>query len=323
MLRSLSLFLLAGLAHGAIFPDAIGAFKKESPKTIGVPDQPLYDEYGFEATEQAEYRSPEKHFTATAWRMRDSTGAMALFESRRPPGATPGNMTKLSVQTSDGVIFAYGNYVFQFTGSLPAQADLEQLYAGLAKLEQSSLPALITFLPPDGLVPNSERYVVGPVSLARFEPRIAPSVAAFHLGSEAQIGKYRSPGGVLTLAIFEYPTPSMARERYQEFERIPGAVAKRVGALVAVTIAPPDPDAAERLLAQVKYPTNITWNEKVPENPARGLYKLILDIIFLTAVVVGLCVVGGIGFAAVRIGARKWSRKGDTGATITLGIGSK
>ena len=45
---------------------------------------------------------------------------MALFESRRPPGATVASFAPLSVRTSDGVIFAYGNYVLQFTGSYMA-----------------------------------------------------------------------------------------------------------------------------------------------------------------------------------------------------------
>src|SRR5262249_52849525 len=156
------------------------------------------------------------------------------------------------VQTSDGVIFAYGNYVFQFTGGIPMTSDLEAFYAQLPRLEQSTLPALMTFLPPTGLVPNSERYVVGPVSLERFEPRIAPSVAAFHLGAEAQLAKYQTAKGLLSLAIFNYPTPGMARDRYPEFAMVPGAVAKRLGPLVAVTVAPPDADAAERILAQVK-----------------------------------------------------------------------
>src|SRR5712692_8844016 len=258
-MRSAGLLLLCGLAHGAIFPDDIGAFKKGPPRAISVPDQALYREYGLDTLEQAEYTSPDKRFTATTWRLRDSTGALALFEARRPPGATPSNLAKLSVRTSDGFIFAYGNYVFQFTGTaFPESADLEQLYARLPRLEESPLPALMGFLPPDDLVPNSERYVVGPVSLERFEPRIPPSVAGFHLGSEAQIGKYKTKNGLLTLAIFDYPTPGLARERAEEFQKIPDALVKRTGSLVAVTVAPPDTDAAERVLAEVKYEANVT-----------------------------------------------------------------
>src|SRR5713101_3914502 len=133
-----SVLLLCGLAQGAIFPDDISAFKKGPPLAISVPDRALYEEYGLEAMEQAEYTSPENHFTATAWRFRDSTGALALFEARRPPGAVPSNLAKLSVRTSDGFIFAYGNYVFQFTGTaFPEAPDLERLYATLPRLEQS------------------------------------------------------------------------------------------------------------------------------------------------------------------------------------------
>ena len=66
----------------------------------------------------------------------------------------------------------------------------------------------------------------------------------------------------------------MARDRYQNFQNIPGAIAKRAGSLVAVTIQPPDADAAERILSQVKQETNITWNEKVPVNEVKGAARL-------------------------------------------------
>src|SRR6202030_2442912 len=119
---------------------------------------------------------------------------------------SPAPILKLAVTTSDGRIFAFGNYVFQFTGAVPPASDLEAIYAQLPRLEQSPLPSLIGYLPQAGLIPNSERYVLGPVSLDRFEPRIPPSVAAFHLGTEGQIAKYKSPKGPLSLAIFYYPT---------------------------------------------------------------------------------------------------------------------
>ncbi len=324
-LAAAALFLLAGAAvqAAAIFPDEIGPFKKHAPRTVSVQDQPLYDEYGLEATEAAEYSSPDKHFTATTWRMRDSTGALALFEARRPSGATPASVTQLSVRTSDGEIFVYGNYLFQFTGSLPDPADLEPMYNRLPRLERSPLPALMAFLPQDGLIPNSERYVVGPVSLERFAPGIAPSVAAFHMGAEAQIAKYNTDKGLLTLAIFAYPAPSMAREQYKEFAKIPGAVAKRVVSLVAVTLNPPDPDAAERVLAQVKYTTSMTWNEGVPENPVKSMAKLLVDIFIFTGILIAMALVAGIGFGGVRILTRKLNHGQDPNAMITLHLGSK
>jgi len=317
------LFAGCGAASAAIFPDQIGVFKKGSPKTISVPDQALLDEFGLTAAEQAEYTAPEKHFTATAWRFRDSTGAMAMFEFRRPPGAVPGSITKLSVQTSDGVIFEYGNYVFQLTGNVPPGEQFTQMYATLPKLDQSPLPALMTDLPRDGLVPNSERYVVGPVSLDRFEPGIPPSIAAFHLGSEAVVGKYQTAKGLLTLAIFNYPTPNIARDRYQNFQNISGAMAKRVGPLVAITIQPPDADAAERILSQIKYETNITWNEKVPTNEVKQTARFILDVFAFSGMLILICLLAGLGYAGVRFANRKMNRGDDPDAMITLHLGNK
>ena len=323
MLRSLiaALLFTASLASAAIFPDQIGAYQKSAPKTIGIPDQPLFEEYGLEATEQADYTAPDKkRFTATAWRTHDSTGAMALFESRRPPGATVANFTPLSVHTSDGIIFAYGNYVLQFTGGQPPPDDLTAFYGQLPRLERSPLPALVGYLPADGLVPNSERYLLGPVSLQRFEPAIAPSVAAFHLGAEGHLGKYKTPNGLLTFTIFNYPTPGMARDQAEAFRKIPGAMVKRTGPLVAVTVAPPDPDAAERLLGKVNYQANVIENQKVPVNEVKGFASALLSIFVLAGIVLCMCVVAGLGFGGFRILARKYWQKEDPYAMIVLNL---
>ena len=258
--------------------------------------------------EQAEYAAGKQHFTATGWRFHDSTGAMAMFESLRPPGAKPATVTPLSVTTSDGVIFAYGNYVFQLTGALPPAATFTELYARVPKLDQSPLPPLLADLPPEGLVPNSERYILGPVSLDRFDPKVAPSVAAFHLGSEGVSGKYKTDKGILTLAIFNFPTPNLARDRFQEFQKIPGAVAKRIGPLVAVTVDPPDTDTAERVLSRVKYEANITSNQHVPVNDTVDKVKFILNVFVFAGLLILLCLVAGLAYAAFRIISRKMNR---------------
>ncbi len=159
------LFLVSGIASAAVFPDKIGTFEKGTPASIGIPDRGLLDEFGLEATEQAEYKDGPQHFTATAWRFRDSTGALAFFESHRPSGATAAPLSKLVVSTSDGEVLAYGNYVFQFTGAVPESADLQPVYAQLPKFEASALPALMTFLPTAG--PHSQFGTV------RTRPRLA------------------------------------------------------------------------------------------------------------------------------------------------------
>jgi len=317
-----TLLLLTGAAQAAIFPDHLGTYQKSAPKTIGIPDQELYDEYGLEATESADYTSPDKkHISATAWRLHDSTGALALFDSRRPPGATPSDFAQLAVHTSDGIIFVYGNYVFQFTGGMLDQSSLNELYSQLARVENAPLPALSTFLPPDGLVANSERYILGPVSLQRVELGIPPSVAGFRMGAEAQFGQYQTPKGLLKLIIFDYPTPSMAREQAAEFQKIPGAVIKRTGPLIVATLNPPDPDAAERILGKINYQANVTLNEPTPQSQAKGLARMILNIFVLAGIVLAMCILGGVGFAGYRIMSRKMWRKEEMAEMIVLGLG--
>jgi len=316
-----ALLLLAATGQAAIFPDQIGPFQKSAPKTIGIPDQPLYEEYGLEETEAAEFTAPDKkHFSAVGWRLHDSTGALALFDLHRPAGAVAADFAALAVRTSDGVIFAFGNYVFQFTGDYPDPASLTRFYAQLPKLENSPLPAVSTFLPNDGLVANSERYILGPVSLQRVEPAIPPSVAGFHMGAEAQFGQYHTPKGLMDLIIFNYPTPSMAREQAAQFQKISGAIVKRTGPLVVATINPPDADAAERILGKINYQADVTVNETTPQSEVKGFARMILNIFVLAGVVLALCVVGGVGFAGYRIMSRRMWQKEETPAMIILDL---
>jgi len=320
--------VFAALPLGAaILPDQIGDLARGEIKSVAVQDASLYQEFGFISAEQAEYtapdKSPAKRFTATAWRLRDSTGALALFEARRPENATPAKLSALSAKTPDGAIFAYGNYVFLVSGRVPEQKDLELLFSQLPQIDNAPLPALANNLPQEGLIPNSERYVLGPASLARFEPRIGPSLAAFHLGAEAQLGRYRTPKGDLSLAIFSYPSPNIAREREQEFGKLPGTIAKRSGPLVGVIVQPPDPDAAERVLAGVRYEANLTLNEKVPVNQGLLGYKLFLNIFVLTGVLVALGIIVGIGFGGFRILRRKLGKPGNEDPFQLLRIGDK
>jgi hypothetical protein len=328
MLRKLVLAIAALPLGAAILPNQIGEFAKGETKTLAAQDPSLYQEFGFVAGEQAQYtaareKAPRKRFTMSAWRLRDSTGALALFEAQRPALATPAKLAALFAKTPDGAVFAYGNYVFQTTGEVPEQKDLELLFAQLPQLDRAPLPALIGNLPQDGLIPNSERYILGPASLARFEPRIAPSLAAFHLGAEAQSGRYRTPKGDLTLAVFSYPTPNIARERQEEFLKVPGTMAKRSGPLVGVVVQPPDPDAAERVLSGVRYDANLTLNEKVPVNQARAIATLFLNIFTLSGVLIALSIIVGVGFGGFRILLRKLGKTGDNEPFLSLRIGDK
>ncbi|HEY7335829.1 MAG TPA: hypothetical protein VH639_13160 [Bryobacteraceae bacterium] len=272
-------------------------------------DGALYQEYGFQEAEKADFGAQNGHFQATAWRFNDSTGAMAFLQS---------------IQSSDGSVFSHGNYVFQFLGGQPAKDDLDAFYLDLPLFETSALPVLPTYLPRQDLIRNSERYILGPISLERYFPQVSPSMAAFHLGTEAQVGKYMTPKGVMAMGIFNYPTPAIAMDRYKDFQTIQGAVVKRAGPMVALTVQPPDPDAAERVLAQVVYNVNLTWNETIGGPTVKDSAKMVLTIVGLAGIILLMCLIAGVGFGTFRVVLRKLGWQGpENDRMIVLHLGDK
>lgn len=312
--------MLAVSLGAAILPDRLAGAMKSNPETVQPPDPALFEEYGFEGGE----RAPFGPTTLTVWRFRDSTGAMAAYQFARPADARPvaSKLNKLAATTRDGAIYLFGNYVVQVTGRIPEEDEIAQVYLALPKVEQGPLPVLSTYLPPDGLVPNSERYIVGPVSLQRFDPKIPPSQAAFHLSAEAQYGRYRSKGGEFGLAILNYPTPAIARERSDSIRALPGVVVKRTGPLVAVVTDSTDADSAERLLGKINYQAAVTLNERAPNHEVKSFARTILNYIAFAGVIIGFCIVSGVLFAGFKILSRKLGPKDDEGM-ITLHLSSK
>jgi hypothetical protein len=317
----LALVLLAvGSLSAAMLPDEFSGAQKAQAKAVQAPERELFEEYGFEEGEQAVYGP----MTVTAWRFRDSTGALSAYQFARPADAKPLALKtdNLASQVSAGALIAHGNFVLQFAGKIPREEELAALYNHLPKLDSSAIPVISTYLPQDGLIANSERFILGPASLAKFMPGVPPSVAAFHLSAEAQYARYRVSGGETALAIFNYPTPAMAREQADAFRKLPGTLAKRTGPLVAVIPNVTDADAAERILAKVTYQSSLTINEKTPDQDLRGFARTVLDMIFFSGIIILMCILTGALFAAIRIMSRGGARA-EGERLLTLRIDSK
>jgi hypothetical protein len=304
MPRIIALCLAAGLlASAAILPDKIGPAQRVSaqPATIDPADRPVWDEFGFQESEQADYGA----FTATAWRFRDSTGAFAASQWLRK-----------------SQVIASGNYLLRFEGHPPAQAVIDALR--LPGQSFAALPVVRGYLPAPGLIPNSERYILGPASLQRFEPSLPAQAAAFQFGTEAQTGRYRSKSGELDLAIFSYPTPGMARQQATEFQKLPGAVVKRSGPLVAVVTGAHDPAAAQKLLANLEYEANAAWSAPIPliiRPQTAG--QIVLGAITLAGIIIAFCFLSGLLFGATKILRQRFGPPDAGGAMILLHLREK
>ena len=318
---ALALFLPI-LAAAAIWPDSLGAFHRISARpATPTSDQSIWDEYGLQEGETAQYEGEGQKFAATAWRFQDPTGALGAFQWLRPADSTPSALAKLAAETSAASLLTHGNYVLRFEGYHPAAPFLTTVIESLKQIDNTALPVLFEYLPSQDRVPNSERYVEGPAALQKFYPGIPPSTAAFHLSAEAQVGSFRAasagPGGDLKLAIFSYPTPQIARQQTAQFQQIVGAMVKRSGPLVAVILSPFNPDAAEKLLSLIRYQAEITLDERVSTR-RDNIGDLVINAFILIGILLCFSIVGGLAFGSVRAFLRRGGRGEAADAMIVL-----
>jgi hypothetical protein len=317
----------AALAIGAVFPENWGTAKLSGKAAaLAVDDKPLAEELGFETGETAHFIAPGRKFDAEARRFKDPTSALVYYFASRPEGsAKPSDAPlakaePLALTYPKGLYWAHGNYVLRTEGWVPTTSDLKVLYAALPKFDQSSLPVLPAYLPLEGLRPGSDRYIIGPVSLDRYEGRVGAGTAAFSMGAEAVTADYGSAG---RLSIFNYPTPDMARQRADEFRKTNGAVVKRTGPLVAVILGSSDPDAAERVLAKVNYQAALTWNEPNPDTVVKDAGRMMLSIFALAGVLGALAIGAGVMFGLLRYTRRRYSTTDVDETMITLDLSKR
>jgi hypothetical protein len=316
-MRVFALLLLPVLAAAAILPDAIGPYHRVSTSQPSIEARDLWDEYGLRDYESGAYESGGAKMTATAYELQDSTGAMAAFDWLRPATAKVSRAADYAAETPNRLLVVRGNFLLDFDGYKPSPAEIDALTATLSHVDATPFPTLPGYLPAQDLIPDSERYISGPLGLARFDNLVPPSVAAFRYGSEAITGVFHSPKGNITLAVFNYPTPQIAMDRLTDFQNIPGAMAKRSGPLVAVVVKPADPDMAERLLAQVQYRADITMQEHIPTR-RDNIGNLVINIFILTGILLIFCVVAGLGVGGFKLLRRRGKDGADADAMITL-----
>ena len=325
MPRHLAFALCCGISYGAILPEQIGAAKRGPVRPLPALDPALATELGFEASEEADFAAaapaPPAKFTLAVWRLKDPTSALTFFLASRAAGAVSSKLQKVSVTESGAgsFYFARGNYAIRVKGAVPDKADLDKLFSTLPRLDQSSLPTLPAYLP-EGRLPNSDRYILGPATLERYEGRISPGIAAFSMAAEGVTAKY---DGDVSLTIFNYPTPQMARERETEFRKVARSVVKRSGPLVASVLGSADPSAAERLLAKVNYQATLTWNEANPEVDQKRGASMLVGAFTLAGVLIVMSVGAGAAFGLIRVMRGKSAKGSEEPPMIRLDLGSQ
>ncbi len=282
-------------------------------------DQAIWREFGLADTQTIQQGAR----TITAYRMKDPTGALAAWQWQRTPDDHACAVTAFCAQNDKRTLVNEQNYLLLMDGPPPTAAQLESTMSSLPNKHDTSLPAILTFVPRNGLVPNSSRYILGPESLRAFAPELAGTKAGFNESAEAQTAEYEVKDAAgqkarARLAVFYYATPEMARLHAQEFKLLPNIHLKRSRFLVAMVLPGATDAEADTLLSRIEYEARITLNEEPPLSPIKPLYILLRSIIEMSGVASLLALTGGLIYGGMRIYRRRYGNLESEEAMTTL-----
>lgn len=242
--------------------------------SLAAPDlSSLFNEFGLKET-----TTPQPGLTA--YRFADPTGAFAAAQWHTGPHARP-----------------EANYLL-VTETPLSEAQAEALVARLPKVVRSSPPPLPAYLPAKGLVQQSQRYILGPQSLAAAEPRVGSETFGFNKGAEGQFAKYRLGGQDVSVLLVAYPTHQIAMERQRAFSQISEASVERAGPILKVAF--PKGTPADGLLGQILYKPKFMWAETVTSDTPQDAARMILAIFSLAGVLIVASVLLGFAFGGFR-----------------------
>ena len=279
----------------------------------------LLKEYGFTDLESATYvRDDGRKLTLKAARFTDASGAFGAFTFYKMPQMLTERIGDDGASLNERVLFYRANILVDAVfGKLSAMsaAELREL-SGTLPLPPGSnanLPTLPAYLPKQSIVKNTMKYVIGPDALGKVESPLPQDIVDFNAGAEVVLAKYTSSAGEGTLMLISYPTPQIAAEHLRRIDAAhvgqttnasaptDPLVAKRTGPIVAVAAGAFSKDESQSLLASVNYDADVTWNQNTYADQKNNLANLLVNVIWLCAIIVGLMLIAGLAFGGIRI----------------------
>jgi hypothetical protein len=300
-----------------------GAIRQSTDPALADPvNAALLQEYGFTDFASAVYtREDGRTLALKAARFHDASGAYGAFTYYKMPQMLTEKIGDQAASLNERILFYRGNIlldaVFSRLTAMSA-AELRELADSLPQVSgpTNNLPGLPRYLPKDGYVKNTAKYVIGPVGLQKISAPLPPELVDFTLGAEAVMGNYDTPSGEAALLVISYPTPQIAADRLRRLEAAqkaatePGAsnspsplapiFSKRTGPLLVVAAGPISSSAAKNLLASVNYDADVTWNENT-DFKNNNVGTLVWNALILAGILMLFALVIGFAFGGFRL----------------------
>ncbi|HEV2349635.1 MAG TPA: DUF6599 family protein [Terriglobia bacterium] len=295
-------------------------------------DPAVEREYGVTSIEIRHCRLDGKNVRVAVEASPDPSTAYGLLTFYRTETMTPVAGLPLAFIGTDGALLAHGRYFFrvpqpQAAGAGISDNDLSALLFMLGHSRRGKEKPLIlpASLPQKGLVPGSEKYLLGEEAARRALPGFRTDLLGFSTGAEVQLGDYLTGKGRATVLTIDYPTPQIARAKFGEMAKLlalnqdRGPVStygRRLGSFVIMVLNADSPSTAKNLEDMFTISGQITENERYPGDKPVVLQmaELILANMIFVLILAGIAIGGGVVFYLSRAFAKRWLPKSQWGA---------
>ncbi len=267
-------------------------------------ENPAVDqEFGAASAVQRTYQKGDITATAYFEKAADASSAYGLFTFYQDPAMHPARDVQLAVVGRAGALLARGLYFIRvIRPSNPgfSEQDLRELLTTIAgsRLSAENVDSLPAPLPRRGMIPGTQRYILGPEAAKSLLPSFPVNLIGFEDGVEAHLGIYRAGRGRLTLLAISYPTPQLARLRYHAIASAlrvnqllgPRSVyGRQKGSYAILVLDAGSRQAADQFLSQLNVSQTVTYSPHSPpgSSEARQLVLMVLgdlELVFIVAV---------------------------------------
>jgi hypothetical protein len=285
-------------------------------------DPIVEQEYGVKALELRTYQLGKTRTQVVVEPAADVISAYGLLTFYQTPAMTPEKGLQLAVGDANQTLMARGNNFIRFLrgkDSPSSESNYQALlvFVGGSQPSKSAIRSLPSSMPPQGLVPGSEKYVLGLEAAKRVLPSFRTDLIGFDQGAQVQLGQYKTGKGTSTLVSISYPTPQIARLRFGALTNFLGlnrdhgedsVYGRRHRSYLFLVLNAGNAGTASALMDQFQVSASVSWDQ--PYAPERTftlqLVHMILAILLLTAFLIGTCIVAGILFFLSRRIAAKF-----------------
>jgi hypothetical protein len=282
-------------------------------------------EDGFTQFAAGNYTREDGKLNLRAIRFADASGAYAAYTFYRRNGMRQEDIGQGAANDGGHILFWQGWTVVDATfdhWSAMSAAELRELAQALPPPAGSAglPPTLPRYLPERGIAPTklqplTTHYALGPAGYAHSGGVLPPALVGFDRGAETLSATYSGTGGDGTLTLINYPTPQFAIDRQHAIEAFfkagnsqhaawpqaladsaaPSLLCRRSGPLLAVTTGSLPGVEAQKLVGQVNYLAEVTWNNPSGYNSeVSKTGRILLSIAALAGILCGAALVIGV-----------------------------